>query len=514
MALFVYPVAALMYLSATSHLAAEGEPHADLFENAHNLAPANELLRGELPYRDIITAHGLLQDGLVDSLVMRSGDVTAGRLLEVRGVISSFNSVAVYALGAAVTGSPDLGLLAFFLGAVMGTSGGTLRVLPALIALALLAAGVRRRNMRLIGLAGAATVIAALMSLDFGFYTFAALIFALWRLGRAAAVRAAAIGIAAAGIPVMIAFAVYRILDDFLRVTFTEILRLGPVYTLRPFAPTTSLKTRRFFPDVLASLVDRDGFLFMFWIACLLALVVIVAAPRRDGIRTRRRGIVEALTVILAWTVVTAISYAERNNLYFQYVVQVVLVVTAWLLMRGRGSASRLAGTAVIAIALIAFQPTHYLIVVSMLRRANGPMSPDLVLVNNPPRAAGALYTRRDAETMRIASDFVSRTLAPDETFFDFTNRGALYFLLNRDVPIRQMEVAFYQTEEQQNEVIARLAANPKVRLALVPAAGDRSVNLDGVPNEVRAPRVWAYLREHFRPAFEHDRVVFWERIE
>jgi hypothetical protein len=510
----VYPVAALMYLSATSHLAAEGHPHADLFENAHNLTPANELLRGEMPYRDIITAHGLVQDGLLDSWIMRTGEVTAGRVLETRGVISSFNSVAVYALAACVTGSPDLGILTYFLGAVMGTSGGTLRVLPALVSLALLTAGVRRRNARLIGLAGAGAVIAALTSLDFGAYTFAALIAGVWRFGRAAALRAAAIGVAVAGAIAAISFALFRILDDFLRVTLFEILTLGPVYTLRPFAPTTSLKTRRFFPDVMASLLDRDGFLYIVWIICLLALVVIVSGWRRGGVWTRRRGIMEALIVVLVWIVATAISYAERNNLYFQYVVPVVLVATAYLLTRARTATSRLAGAAVIAIALIAAQPTHYLIVLSMLRRAQGPMAPNLVEVKTPRRAAGALYTARDAETMRIVSDYVSRTLAPDETFFDFTNRGALYFLLNRDVPIRQVEVAFYQTEERQREVIKRITANPKVRLALVPAPGDPTVLLDGVPNETRAPMVWAYLRTHFRPAFEHDNVVFWERVE
>ena len=230
------------------------------------------------------------------------------------------------------------------------------------------------------------------------------------------------------------------------------------------------------------------------------------------AINNLRRQEAEAPAAVLAFVVVTAISYAEWNNLYFQYVAPIVLVTTAYLLSRSRRAASALAAAAVIGVALIAFQPTHYLIVLSMLRSAKGPMSPDLVTVSNPPRAAGALYRHRDAETARIVSDYVNRTLAPDETFFDFTNRGALYFLLDRDVPIRQVEVTFYESEERQREVIARLAANPKIRLALVPAPGDRSVMVDGISNEERAPMVWAYLREHFTPAFEHDGVVFWGR--
>ena len=511
---FVYPLAAVMYLSATSLLAAEGKPHADLFENAHHLAPANEMLRGELPYRDIITAHGLLQDGLLDSLIMRTGPVTAGRVLEIRGVISSLNVVAVYALAAAVTGSSHLAILTAFLGAFIGTSGGTFRVLPALITLAFLAAAVRRRDDRLMGVAGAGTVVAALTSLDFGAYTFAALLAGVWRARRGAAVRAAAIGFGAAAAVVSIVLAVFRILNDFLRVTFLEILSLGPVYTLPPSAPPASLQTRRFFPDVTASLLDRDGFLYLVWFACLLSLAVALTVSTRRREWTRRRGIGEALVVVLVWIVVTAVSYAERHHLYFQYVVPVVIVTAAYLLMRTRLSGLRLAGAGMVAVTLIAFQPTHYFVVLSMLRRAEGPMAPGVVEVDRPPRAAGAFYQERDAKVIRTVSDYVSSRLRPDETFFDFTNRGALYFLLDRDVPIRQMEVAFYETPQRQREVIARLASNPKVRLAVVPRPGDPTVMVDGVPNEARAPEVWEYLQARFRPAFEDDGVVIWERID
>ena len=76
------------------------------------------------------------------------------------------------------------------------------------------------------------------------------------------------------------------------------------------------------------------------------------------------------------------------------------------------------------------------------------------------------------------------------------------------------MEVAFYERPERQREVVARLASNPKVRLALVPRPGDAAVMVDGVPNEIRAPEVWEYLRAQFRPAFEHGGVVIWERID
>ncbi len=85
---------------------------------------------------------------------------------------------------------------------------------------------------------------------------------------------------------------------------------------------------------------------------------------------------------------------------------------------------------------------------------------------------------------------FIDQNLRTDETFFDFTNRGILYFLFNRDCPIRQGEVALYQSEQRRREVIAAIECNPRVRAALV----------------------WAYLQQHVQPLFEEGSVVFWVR--
>ena len=110
------------------------------------------------------------------------------------------------------------------------------------------------------------------------------------------------------------------------------------------------------------------------------------------------------------------------------------------------------------------------------------------------------------------ARKYVSLALAADETFFDFTNRGILYFLLRRDCPVREYEVAFYETEAGQREIIRRLEANPKIRAALVPTHPKSPYAVDGIPNADRAPLVWQYLQEHFSPDFEEGDVTFWRR--
>src|SRR5207244_10927056 len=102
---------------------------------------------------------------------------------------------------------------------------------------------------------------------------------------------------------------------------------------------------------------------------------------------------------------------------------------------------------------------------------------------------------------------------APGATVFYCTARGPLYFLFDRDCPIRQIEVAFYGPEDRQREVIARIEQYPTIRAALVPPSAD-SPDVDGVPNAVRAPLVWQYLQQHFTPDFQEGDVVFWRRVE
>ena len=101
---------------------------------------------------------------------------------------------------------------------------------------------------------------------------------------------------------------------------------------------------------------------------------------------------------------------------------------------------------------------------------------------------------------------------SPNDTYFDFTNRGLSYFLLDKEMPVRQIEVAYYESEERQREVIDRIARNPRIVAAMVPAPeGDQS-GVDMVSNTIRAPLVWKYLQENFEPDFAEGPVVFWKR--
>lgn len=164
-----------------------------------------------------------------------------------------------------------------------------------------------------------------------------------------------------------------------------------------------------------------------------------------------------------------------------------------------------------IAILVLVAIPTTHVAVVGWMRETRGPLDENWVEVPEIPRARGALYLAREAEELRAVKQYVDLTLKPNETFFDFTNRGVFYYVLRRDCPIRQVEVAYYQTEERQRAVIEVLRTNPNIRAALVPEpVGGLSV--DGVTNKERAPLVWQYIEQNFEPDFERGAVVFWRR--
>jgi hypothetical protein len=493
----VFPIAVYSYLAATSLTTAEGKPRLSFFEEAHHLTPASEALRGEHFYRDIIPSHGLINDGLLDVVLLRGGLETIGRAMKGRYAIASLCSVAVYALTTAVTGSPEAGVLAFHLGRTEGAT----RVLPALLTLALMVSAVRRRNPRLLAWAGAGAIVTGLVSIDHGVYISVALLFAMTRVRQGW--RFAALGAAAAAVPALLALSVEGIVVPFFKTSIFEVATLGPIYTLTPFTPPAIFKTFTSLPELLAATFDRDAALIMIWIAALL--FVAVAMATRPPALARRRARYEALLTISVWIVIVAFSYAERQHFHFQTAVPTFLIGGAMVAAARR---RWVIPVAVVLLLMIA-QPTSHLARVASLRHATGPLDPKFSSVlYDPPRAADALWA--DATTITAAGAYINR-LAPEETFFDFTNSGLLYFLFNRDCPIRQVEVAFYEREDLQREVIARLERNPHVVAALVPSSPAYG-SVDYVPNAVRAPLVWKYLQDHFRPDYQAGSVVFWRR--
>ena len=122
------------------------------------------------------------------------------------------------------------------------------------------------------------------------------------------------------------------------------------------------------------------------------------------------------------------------------------------------------------------------------------------------------MFPASDAALIDATSEMIRRAdLRDGETWLDFANAPGLYYLFDRDCPIRYYEVPFYETDEAQREVIAALASNPGVRVVLV-SSGLLAQEIDHISNDERAPRVAAFLRERFRPFWRNGPVEFWIR--
>ena len=172
-------------------------------------------------------------------------------------------------------------------------------------------------------------------------------------------------------------------------------------------------------------------------------------------------------------------------------------IPAAWLLLRawrgGRAGDLLLAPAALLILARL--HPVHTL---DFELQAVENAARDAAVDTRGPgaRSGRALLPLDQAAVLTWFRQFTDARLAPDDTFFDFSNEPALYFVAERTPPIRYCSVAQYESEAAQREVIAALE-KAKPPLALL--ARD-SLEFDGVSNAERAPRVHRYLMENYEP--------------
>jgi hypothetical protein len=471
----LYPLIVFLYPLAAIRLPAPVA--ADFFEEGHDVPVAAEMLRGERPYADIIPTHGLISDGALYFAAAKIGLSSLPQWLNTRLVVGFLSGVALYCLVLAVTGSANMALLAAFLTfSLYPGSMIWMRPCAAIFALAATIAGTRLRSRRWFMAAGALVVLAYLVSIDFGLYS---AIVALFAAFRARALRALAIGAAAAAVPVLLVFAAFGFALDFIRVNVTEILGSHSAYFAHPMEIPEALRS----PSLIHHL--GNGLMPITWCVALITTCVALA---RSPLRARRS---DGPWLIGVWMVVATASYLERNNSYYFTMGAPFLFVTIWTLRR---SARTLATVLMVCVVLLAEPFRHVITVIPELRSTEqGPMFVPIVTTS-----------------IHAAQQFVA-TLKPDDTFVDFSNSALLYSLVHRDCPLRQVEVANYQTEEAQREVIERIQNNPHIKAALIVFPGSIQ-DVDMIPNAARAPKVWAFLQKNFTPVFNQEGVVFWSR--
>src|SRR5262249_35483490 len=157
------------------------------------------------------------------------------------------------------------------------------------------------------------------------------------------------------------------------------------------------------------------------------------------------------------------------------------VAVLFWI-RRHRAAVSAL----VIAIALLARPLAHVFDLATPLRRAGGLREAGWIEIRDLPRARGVAMLPRTAEALRSVNRFIVGELKPNETFFDFTYAPLLYYVFNRNNPIPQVGVPFYESEAAQRRVIATLERDRSVRAAVI-VFPDALGTIDGIAMRDRA---------------------------
>jgi len=503
-------------LFAIALFAGDLAPRVNLFEDGHSLTPASEMLHGERPYRDIVPGHGLIADGLLDWAAMRLGARDIGDVLRVRAVAAALLPAAVYFVALAATGSAESAILAFLFAASLTITGTPwarpvsaieampgFRPVPSLLALAACAHALRMRSSRWLAIGGGLAVLAELTSIEFGFYAIVVCIVtalrasATWR-GRRSALLAVLGGVAAVSVPAALIMLIRGWLGAYLHTMLVELPPLSEAYSILLFHFPDAYKDLSTFPEIIAALFIPRTVWFVLW--CLIAIATAIGLTQRAGGRR-----LQPILILGVWTVAAALSFAERTNVYFLASAAIMLVAAA------REIRNPVALRVALVVLILMAAPTARLITLAAKLRNRGNVA-GYVRYDALPRARSGWFEPDNARRLSAAQAFIDRALQPGETFYDFANMPILYYLFDRRCPIRQYETPFYETEERQREVIARMEGDRSVRAALMQFPNQGFVAIDGVPNAVRAPLVANYLREHFTPAYQRDGVIFWLR--
>jgi len=479
---------------------------ADVFEDGHGLLPASEYLRGELPYRDIVPGHGLVSDGLLQTAQLALfGDDYQG-LKRGTKLFGALFLPGFYALGWAATGSPVVGFGGLLLTLLLLPNYVFVRAILSIWTLALALYASRTKKAAAWAACGAALPVGLCVSVDFTAYAAAGVAVALWvaRGRRGAHLRRLFVGTAVSAGAIAVVLAGLGILQEFVRITFVFVPSLLPVYALG-FPPVAFHKSAAS-PGAL--LRDQAALTYGFF-----AISVVVSGallPRAPRIGPRARGMLP----VLAWFVCAMLSVIERHHVvYALFPVPVgLLLLHRWVRgWRSWTSVRALASGLVLAALALSRGP------ISFVSAAGGAIAqpwtpPDVRAVDGLSRARGALFFPWDASLIEATSEMIRQAdLSADDTWLDFANAPGLYYLFDRDCPIRYYEVPFYEAESAQREVIAAVAANPRVRTVLV-SSGLLAQTIDGLDNATRAPLVAAFLRERFRPFYRAGGIEFWLR--
>jgi len=510
---------ALIYLVSYA-TTAQGSQWIDLFHRGESIGPASDYLRGKVPYRDTFPLHGMLEDGVLDSWLMQ----LFGRSLEVSVVsgviVGGFLAVSIWFLGLAVFESIPLAMLCVAMGA--WTTAENNRTFFQVAAVALFWYALKRNSRASAIFSGVFAGVALFFSYEIGLYTIAAAILVLlimtW-VGSSDPTRRVGgpalrffIGVALGSAPFVIYLAARGALGDFALTSFVVIPRIIDAVWSLPFPDVVSTFRQNLNLHTLSDFVLFEKFhLILSPLVIAIAAVYLIQRWLRKRFDTFDSALL-VLTVFAAVTQRTAFGRAEFRHQYFAaFLVGPMLVMLAILFTRKLRETARDGGAAFVAAIIAVLVP-----VIGVLL-----WIPDLINVRiddllNYQRRVLHVFRDGHAEEVKFRIDAVSEEIRKltkrNEPIFDFSNQPAFYFFADRPNPTRFYQVPILSPHDFQAETIAALEkSKPKVIIRTSPEQLDR---FDGVPNDLRAQAVSAYIDDCYRFYKSVRGVELWTRLD
>ena len=126
-------------------------------------------------------------------------------------------------------------------------------------------------------------------------------------------------------------------------------------------------------------------------------------------------------------------------------------------------------------------------------------------------RMRGVLVPDGQAKAIASLDAFLNERLAPNQTFFDYSDAGALWFLLDRRCPSRYVQAAYAATEAMQRRLIDDLERTRPPVMIVSSVLG--SPELDGIRLDERQPLVKRYLERRYRYVGDFAFGLVFERV-
>ncbi|HEY0157209.1 MAG TPA: hypothetical protein VGF28_07995 [Thermoanaerobaculia bacterium] len=496
----------------------------DLFHRGEAIGPASDYLRGKVPFRDVFALHGMLEDGQLDAWLMqlfgRSLDVAIMRTV----VVGAFLGVAIWFLGLAIFDSIPLALLCVAMGS--WTTAENNRTFFQVAAVALFWNALRRRSRLSAVGSGVFAGVALFFSYDIGLYTIAGAFAAALLLWIAAkrvpwdglppgqAALFFALGTALGAAPFAVYLALHGALDDFLVTSFVTIPGMIDAVWSLPFPDLVSPFRKNVSLHVFADFVLREKFHL---VMSPLAIAIGATYFIQRWLRRRVDLLDYALMVLLVFATVaqrTAFGRVSFTHQYFAaFLIGPLLVLLGVILFRtlrgvwAEGGEGTRAFVAALAAAFVPLLAVLFWI----------PVLIDVRLHDFTRYYHRLLQPQRDSQAemthwrIRDVTAAVQELTRRNEPVFDFSNQPAFYFFTDRPNPTRFYQVPILSPPRFQAETIAALErTKPKVIIRRSPELFDQ---FDGVPNDVRAQAVSAYIDENYRFNRAIRGVELWTRL-